>query len=154
MPGSLNDINNLQRLRLFARLASGDAPACNYTGNGHEYTMGYYLAGGIYPPSSTFVKTITKPKNKMGAHFAKATRKDIERAFGVLQARFAIVRGPAHFLDKKSLHNIMTMCVILHNMIIKDERDQDLPFEVDNVGSCVKLARKPDPIKDFLQTCR
>ena len=111
LPGTLNDINVLQRSHLFARLASGDAPACNYTVNGHEYTMGYYLADGIYPSWSTFVKTISKPKDKIEIVFAKAQeacRKDIERAFGVLQARFAIVRGPARFWDKKSLSDIMT----------------------------------------------
>jgi hypothetical protein len=45
-----------------------------------------------------------------------------------MQARFAIVRGPAHFGDKKSLINIMTACVILHNMIIEDERNLNLEF--------------------------
>jgi hypothetical protein len=73
-----------------------------------------------------FVKTIFNPQNKKEAEFAKmqeACRKDIERAFGVLQARFAIVRGLARFWDKRTLRNIMTCCVILHNMIIEDERD-------------------------------
>ncbi|XBJ06881.1 hypothetical protein VPH35_012471 [Triticum aestivum] len=129
MPGTLNDINVLQHSHLFARLASGDAPACNYTINGHEYTKEYYLADGTYPPWCTFVESIKEPKTKKQCEFARvqeAARKDIERAFGVLQSRFAIVRGPARFWDKKTLKNIITCCVILHNMILKDERGMDL----------------------------
>ena len=157
LPGSLNDINVLQRSHLFARLARDDAPACNYIVNGHAYDMGYYLADGIYPSWSTFVKTIPNPQGKKQAHFAacqEACRKDIERAFGVLQARFAIVRGPARFWDKETLSNIMTACVILHNMIIEDEWGLELDFEYDNVGSRVKPRRNPDRIQAFLETYR
>ncbi|XP_010233036.1 uncharacterized protein LOC100835202 [Brachypodium distachyon] len=156
-PGSLNEINVLQRSLPFARLAKRDAPACNYTVNGHEYNMGYYLADGIYPNWATFVKTIHNPVGKKQTVFAKAqeaARKDIERAFGVLQARFAIVRGPAHFWDKKSLSNIMTACVILHNMIIEDERGMNLSLLIDNVGKRVNPQRNPDRIQAFLQTYR
>jgi len=59
-------------------------------------------------------------------YFAKkqeAARKDVERAFGVLQARFAILRGPARFWKQETLANIMYACIILHNMIVEDERD-------------------------------
>jgi hypothetical protein len=62
--GSLNDIDVSKRSHLFARLASGDAPACNYTMNEHDYKTEYYLADDIYPSWSTFVKTITNPINK------------------------------------------------------------------------------------------
>ena len=95
MSGILNDINALQRFHLFARLASGDAHTCNFTVNGHEYTKGYYLAYGIYPSWCTFVKSIKKLKTRKHIEFAKvqeAAQKDIERVFGVLQSRFAIVR--------------------------------------------------------------
>ncbi|XP_050258839.1 uncharacterized protein LOC126703810 [Quercus robur] len=74
---------------IFTKLAQGRAPPVNYSINGHDYTMGYYLANGIYPSSSTFVKTIPSPQGRKNSLFAttqESTRKDVERAFGVLQA--------------------------------------------------------------------
>ena len=77
--GSLDDINVMQRSHLFAQLASRKTPACNYTVNGHDYIMGYYLADGIYPSWSTFVKTISDPKIKKHNFFAEAQYKLAER---------------------------------------------------------------------------
>ncbi|XP_057760075.1 uncharacterized protein LOC130980406 [Arachis stenosperma] len=62
-------------------------------------------------------------KLKLFAQYQEGQRKDVERAFGVLQARFTIIRGPARFWKKKKLANIMRACIILHNMIVEDERD-------------------------------
>ncbi|XP_042406425.1 uncharacterized protein LOC121996500 [Zingiber officinale] len=62
-------------------------------------------------------------KNKLFALKQEACRKDVERAFGVLQSRFAIVAGPSRFWQKNILHDILTSCIIMHNMIIEDERD-------------------------------
>ena len=56
------------------------------------------------------------------------------------------------FLGQKNPKNIMTCCVIFHNLIVKDERDLDLDLVYDNVGEHVKPARNPDSIKAFLQT--
>jgi hypothetical protein len=142
---------------LFKKLIAGDAPTCNYKIMGYEYSMGYYLADGIYPEWATFVKSIKDPPTDAERIFAKAqeaARKDIERAFGVLQARFAIVRGPARFWDKKTLINIMTCCVILHNMIIEDERGLNLLCFYDNVGTRVRPERNPNRLEGFLQTYR
>ncbi|XP_020262989.1 uncharacterized protein LOC109838970 [Asparagus officinalis] len=128
LPGALNDINVLERSSVFSQLAEGHGPTVNYTVNGHEYTMGYYLADGIYPSWATFVKTIFLPQGNKRKHFAtlqESTRKDVERAFGVLQSRFAIVRGPARSWDEKILKNIMQACIIMHNMIVEDERNDD-----------------------------
>ena len=88
----------LERSHIFSELAQGHAPAVNYSINGHNYTMGYYLTDDIYPQWSTFVKTIPRPLGAKRKLFAKAQetyKKDVECAFGVLQARFAIVREPA-----------------------------------------------------------
>ena len=78
----------------------------NYSINGHDYTMGYYLVDGIYPPWSTFVKTSPAPQGRKRSLFAttqESTRKDVERAFGVLQARFAIVVGLHVFGEQRLL---------------------------------------------------
>jgi hypothetical protein len=83
-----------------------------------------------------------------------ACQKDIERTFGVLQERFVIARGRARFWDNNTLRNIMTCCVILHNMIIEDERGLDLKFFYDNVGTCVQPQRNPDRTQPFLETHR
>ncbi|KAM6542923.1 hypothetical protein CsatB_007370 [Cannabis sativa] len=87
LPGSHNDINVLEHSSVFRELTEGRAPNVNYSINGHDYSMGYYLADGIYPSWSTFVKTIHAPHGHKKKHFAAAQesgRKDIERAFGAL----------------------------------------------------------------------
>ena len=40
LPGSLNDINVIDRSPFFTLLANGHAPPVNYIINGHEYIMG------------------------------------------------------------------------------------------------------------------
>jgi hypothetical protein len=83
----------------------------------------------------------TRRKLFMGGIKKKAGR--TLRAFDMLQARFAIVRGPACFWDMKSILNIMNACVIF-NIIIQDERDKNLEFFFDNIGSCIRPERDTD----------
>ena len=62
---------------------------------------------------ATFVKTIPipqGPKKKLIAERQESVRKNVERAFGVLQARFAIVHGPARLMDQRKIGIIMSMC--------------------------------------------
>jgi hypothetical protein len=56
LPGSLNDINVLNRSPLFHSLTSGTTPQVEYMVNGNRYTMEYFLTDGIYPSWATFVK--------------------------------------------------------------------------------------------------
>ena len=58
----------------------------------------------------------------------ESVRKDVERAFDVLQSRWGIVRNPALSWDEMKLWEVMTVCVIMHNMIIENERGQDLDY--------------------------
>uniref|UniRef100_A0A0D3APK6 Myb-like domain-containing protein n=1 Tax=Brassica oleracea var. oleracea TaxID=109376 RepID=A0A0D3APK6_BRAOL len=123
---TLNDINVLDRSPVFDDILEGRAPRVRYMVNGHMYKLAYYLTDGIYPKWSTFIQSITLPQCPKQALFAKwqeAARKDVERAFGVLQARFAIVKNPVRTLDIEKIGKIMRACIILHNMIVEDERD-------------------------------
>ena len=57
-------------------------------------------------------------------HFATqqdSASKDIERAFGVLQTRFAVIRGSRYGWDRSQINDIVMTCVILHNMVVEDE---------------------------------
>lgn len=138
MPGSNNDINVLDRSSLFEDFVRGTAPRASFTVNNREYGVTYLLADGIYPNWSTFVKTISNPIGQKKKWFAKcqeAVRKDVERAFGVLQARFRIIHNPCKLWNADDMKQIMIAAVILHNMIIEDERaepdhaDHDFLFE-------------------------
>jgi hypothetical protein len=148
LPESNNDINVLNRSPLFDRIAKGEALAVNYTINGHNYDMGYYLIDGIYPTWSTFVKIIKGATNLKDKNFAAAQesqRKDVERAFGILQARFAIVRGSARFWDEATLRDIMMACIIMHNMITEDERDADrleVPYDKSDAETTGVVSRE------------
>ncbi|XP_057739715.1 uncharacterized protein LOC130956733 [Arachis stenosperma] len=82
--GSNNDINVLDRSPVFDDILNDRASEVNYTINGNNYTMGYYLADGIYSEWVTFVKSISKPqgeKCKLFAQYQEGQRKDVERAF-------------------------------------------------------------------------
>ena len=100
LPGTLNDINVVQRSPLMSRIALGDTPPVQFQANGRTYNYGYFLADDIFPKWQTFVKPVVKPSGKKQTQFHNAqaaARKDVERSFGILEAQLTIVRGPARF---------------------------------------------------------
>uniref|UniRef100_A0A0D3C1T8 DDE Tnp4 domain-containing protein n=1 Tax=Brassica oleracea var. oleracea TaxID=109376 RepID=A0A0D3C1T8_BRAOL len=109
-PCTLNYINVLDRSPVFDEIINGQAPQVTFFVNGSEYHLAYYLTDGIYPKWATFIQSIPipqGPKARLFAQHQEAVRKDVERAFGVLQARFAIVKNPALFWDKVKIRKIM-----------------------------------------------
>jgi len=123
----------------------GRAPEVQFMVNGNEYNMGYYLTDGIYPEWATFVKSVPRPLSAKDKLFAQkqGARKDVECAFGVLQARFAILRNPARMWQSETLSQIMYACIILHNMIVEDERDsygarKDFDYDQENTAPMIQ----------------
>ncbi|XP_059650327.1 uncharacterized protein LOC132296102 [Cornus florida] len=129
MAGLHIDVNVLDHSPVFNRIINGIIPPVNYEMNGHHRTLGYYLSDGIYPKWAALIQTIPHPtteKDKLFAQRQEAVRKDVERAFGVLQIRWVITHGPIYYWKKEDLSKIMRTCIILHNMIIENEGDTNI----------------------------
>jgi hypothetical protein len=133
--GSNNDTNVLSQSTLFIEELKGQAPRVQYMVNGRQYNTGYYLADGGYPNWAVFVKTISLPisnKHKLYAQEQEGARKDIERAFGVLRRRWTVLKRPARLYDRGQMENVVLACIILHNMIVEDEKNlEDIEEELD-----------------------
>uniref|UniRef100_A0A0D3CJI0 DDE Tnp4 domain-containing protein n=1 Tax=Brassica oleracea var. oleracea TaxID=109376 RepID=A0A0D3CJI0_BRAOL len=69
-PGTLNDINILDRSPVFNDILQGRAPKVNYIVNGNEYHLAYYLTDDIYPKWATFVQSIPFPQGPKTSLFA------------------------------------------------------------------------------------
>ena len=95
MAGANNDLNVLDNSNLFDNILANKSPRAPYMVNERRYEQGYYLADGIYPQWSTFVKSFSATTDDKHSYFKRkqeSARKDIERAFGVLQGRWGILQ--------------------------------------------------------------
>ncbi|GJU04404.1 ALP1-like protein [Tanacetum coccineum] len=98
------------------------APEIPFVANGVTYPSGYYLVDGIYPELAPLIKTIPEPadddhKRILYKQKQESARKDVDRAFGVLKKKWAILANPTRALKKERIINMMYACIILHNMI-------------------------------------
>ncbi|KAJ0482109.1 putative harbinger transposase-derived protein [Helianthus annuus] len=131
--GSQNDINVLQQSPLFLAQRNGTAPNCPFQVNNHLYKRGYYLTDGIYPTWSVFVKSFPYPHDPNEKKFKRqheAARKDVERAFGVLKSKWGILNRPMRSKTVRKIRSIVYTCLILHNMIIKDDGRAIAPVHI------------------------
>ncbi|GKD05789.1 ALP1-like protein, partial [Tanacetum coccineum] len=122
--GLNNDVNVLRQSPVLNDLKVGKAPEVPFVVNNVTYKWGYFLTDGIYPEWVVLIKSISQPGSNnvkriryKQAH--EAARKDVERAFGVLTKKWAIVRTHARSRSLKKITHLMYTCIILHNMIRK-----------------------------------
>jgi hypothetical protein len=156
-PASLNDLNILDRSPLFDNADRGESPSVHFIVNGDAYQYAYcWLGDGIYPRYACFVKTFAKPKTRMKKMFAsaqEAKRKDIEQAFGMLQARFHILTSACRLWDRNAMKTVIQTCVILHNLVIDFEREHGVDW--DYINDEMYIPHHPFVVipRDKAQTC-
>ncbi|GJZ81080.1 ALP1-like protein [Tanacetum coccineum] len=115
--GANNDINVLDNSPLFDDLLDDLAHVVPYVINGVQYRNGYYLADGIYPEWASFVKIHSRLQlyPKAYVHLKQrqeSARKDVERAFGVLQGRWGLIQQPARAYEINTLRRIIYAGII------------------------------------------
>ncbi|KAJ9553805.1 hypothetical protein OSB04_017850 [Centaurea solstitialis] len=130
--GATNDIIVVNQSPIFNDLFENKAPNSSFVVNNTHYNHGYYLADGIYPEWTTFVKAFRYPVEEPRVHFKtrqESAKKDIERTFATLKDKWHVVKYPARVWTQRKLSLIMHTCIILHNMIREDEGFSHYPFD-------------------------
>ena len=128
--GNIGDLNVLQQSPLLERMIDGtfhqleeEAKVVPFDIGEEEFNKCFILVDGIYPKFSRFVKGIKEPtsvQEKKYTGWQEASRKDVERAFGVLKCTWQFLDRPIllHKLTDISLRT--TCCIILHNILVAD----------------------------------
>lgn len=135
IPGCNNDITVFDSSTIPGKMASGEYPnRAEYTICGEKRNKPYLLADGIYPRGPLFVHSIANPATEEESMYAacqEGRRKDVERAFGVLQSKFHIIAVPSRLWSSGKMTDVIDACVIIHNMVVCEQRP--LSEEVDTV---------------------
>ena len=96
-PGSLNNLNILDRSDLFDAAMRGESPSVEFVVNGKTFNKVYFLVDGIYYQWACFQGSVVHLATRKLKTFASAQegqQKNVERCFGVLQKRFGILCRP------------------------------------------------------------
>lgn len=128
--GTMNDINVMDRSPLLARFADGrfavvenEAGTVPYSIGEEEFPQMFVLTDGAYPQFSRFVKGIKVPltaEQKKYTGWQEAARKDIERAFGVIQILWKFTARPILLYGLQNISARIATCMMLHNMLVSD----------------------------------
>eukprot|EP00170_Pyropia_yezoensis_P001905 contig_8164_g1909 len=126
-PGSMNDLNVMQQSPLYHAVTAGDWPPRNkpFTVNGKTRTLLYYLVDGIYPSYAFFIASYSNAnieKRKTLNRLQEALRKDVERLYGVLTARFHIAVHPARYARVTTIFAAAKEVAILHSTVTEQPR--------------------------------
>ena len=100
--GSCNDINILDVSPLHTHFLDGSHAAIDFV--------------------NTILIPLTK-KEKQFTGWQEAARKDVKRAFGVLQSKWCLLASPIEKWDEVKIQHMVIACLIMHNMMVEEILD-------------------------------
>ena len=106
-------VHAARRFKLFTR--SGDATI---------WCGAYVIVDGGYHKYAAFIDPMHDRfslDEVMWSEWVESVRKDVECTFGVLKARFRILRNAVRFHSCQTVENIMRTCCMLHNIILEHD---------------------------------
>lgn len=131
-PGSLNDINVLERSTLWEDLTHGRIHELDFEFaiNGEPFTMLWWFVDGIYPMLSRFLRAVSVPTSKVDCNYSPwhhCYRKDVERGFGVWEKKYHCVKHPMRMFKVDDIFYVVGGTIALHNMMVQEilERDEE-----------------------------
>ena len=134
--GTLNDLTILSLSPFLEQLVNGsfealekEAGVCPFEIGADKFEKLFILVDGIYPHYTRFVHGIKVPaswEQKKYTKWQEACRKDIERAFGVLQGKWQCLARPMHQMELGLIGARVSACLILHNMCVSDRVMEDV----------------------------
>jgi Plant transposon protein len=137
--GAMNDLNILNLSPFLDTVTNGDfakleqeAKVVPFTIDNQQFNKMFVLVDGIYPKYSRFVRGMSQPITETEKKFTawqEGARKDIERAFAVLQCKWKILTFPMHAINLTNISNLVTTCLILHNMGVADRVMEDIHLD-------------------------
>jgi hypothetical protein len=156
--GTENDINTLDHSPLFLKVLDESFPRLSYVLNNTTQKDPYFLVDGIYPNWRCFAKPISSPTTETQKHYTtcqEAVRKDAERIFGVLTARFKFLEVALRGWDLSVTSVIVDCLIIMNNMIVEERREnyKDQPYSWENlvdediVEDLVNLNQVAEPVE-------
>ncbi|GJW60614.1 ALP1-like protein isoform X1 [Tanacetum coccineum] len=104
----------------------------------------------FYPQCHRLFKSFTVARDEKNAMFKRrqeSARKNVERAFGVLQGRWRIIAQPVRGWTVNKLRRIMYTCIILHNMILKNQR-----YAISEVGE-IYICPQQNILRTWVERC-
>lgn len=120
----MNDINIGAASTILNKIAAGNfPPPCEYRIVGVFCNKPHWFYSGIFPRVQLLTSSISETvtiKKKLYSSIQEAVRKEIERAFGILQSKWNIICMPSKFMTVEIMKGVIKCFIIVQNIFVAE----------------------------------